>query len=332
MACGGSEPTAPPAQASGPDIAFLSYRSGLTLWVTKAGDSTVTQVAAVRGYDLSYSWSPDGKRLAFAGGRDSASDGIYTVNADGTGLERLTTDPTWTWGVAWSPDGSKIAFVTYGGIHVMSAAGIGQVTVADSFLRTGPPDPISWSPDGKRIAYANVADGWPEIFAVNADGSARTRITHGHRGAGNCCGDANTGPSWSPDGNSIAYQHSDFDANKYEIHVIRVDGTGEVNLTANLPIALYPTWAPVGGLLAFWSLRGDAYELYVTNTTGSVPLPITVGADYNACRYISWSADGTRLAYCAQGDVYAVGVDGSRVVNLTNNPAFDGSPAWSPRP
>ena len=100
LACGGSEPTAPPAQASGPDIAFLSYRSGLTLWVTKAGDSTVTQVAAVRGYDLSYSWSPDGKRLAFAGGRDSASDGIYTVNADGTGLERLTTDPTWTWGVA----------------------------------------------------------------------------------------------------------------------------------------------------------------------------------------------------------------------------------------
>src|SRR5437879_7150832 len=89
LACGGSEPTAPPAQASGPDIAFLSYRSGLTLWVTKAGDSTVTQVAAVRGYDLSYSWSPDGKRLAFAGRRDSAQAGLYTVTADRTARDAL---------------------------------------------------------------------------------------------------------------------------------------------------------------------------------------------------------------------------------------------------
>ena len=35
------------------------------------------------------------------------------MNADGSGQERLTSDPGWEGGLAWSPDGQTIAFAPH---------------------------------------------------------------------------------------------------------------------------------------------------------------------------------------------------------------------------
>ena len=54
------------------------------------------------------SWSPDHRRIAFAGGGILGRGGIWVMNADGSARRRLTRqtdgDPT------WSPDGRQIAF------------------------------------------------------------------------------------------------------------------------------------------------------------------------------------------------------------------------------
>jgi Tol biopolymer transport system component len=52
-------------------------------------------------------WSPDGKRIAF-----SRSDGIYVMNADGTGAHKLVTNNNTDLSgeATWSPDGKKIAY------------------------------------------------------------------------------------------------------------------------------------------------------------------------------------------------------------------------------
>ena len=48
------------------------------------------------------SWSPHGRKLAFAAGSDSTGYDIYTTKLDGTGLSRLTLhggdDPDWSAG------------------------------------------------------------------------------------------------------------------------------------------------------------------------------------------------------------------------------------------
>jgi TolB protein len=74
-------------------------------------------------------WSPDGRRLAFTSyrdrngrqcGRDSCRwlGELYVVDADGTGLKRLTKNRLDDRSATWSPDGKWIAYTsgrTYGG-------------------------------------------------------------------------------------------------------------------------------------------------------------------------------------------------------------------------
>ena len=63
-------------------------------------------------------WSPDGQKIAFTAWSDAptGSSDVYVMNADGSGKERLTSDPRWEGGVAWSPDGQKIAFTRDAGV------------------------------------------------------------------------------------------------------------------------------------------------------------------------------------------------------------------------
>ena len=46
--------------------------------------------------------------------------------------------------------------------------------------------------------------------------------------------------------------------------------------------------------------------------------------------------DGSRIAFDSDrdgnGDIYVMKADGSGQINLTNNPALDAHPAWSPVP
>lgn len=91
-------------------------------------------------YFLDPAWSPDGKKIALVGPQSSTSGdstSIYLMNADGSGLTRLTNTPgTLDRYPAWSPDGSKIAFVRgpYNNlgisfIYTMNADGTGVVAL-----------------------------------------------------------------------------------------------------------------------------------------------------------------------------------------------------------
>ena len=60
------------------------------------------------GFGLGFRWSPDGSKIVFRGN----PEGLYVMNADGSGLTQLTSAPEgFRDGEArWSPDGTRIAF------------------------------------------------------------------------------------------------------------------------------------------------------------------------------------------------------------------------------
>jgi TolB protein len=106
---------------------------GIDLWVMNADGtderrfSTDPLIQACRG--TAADWSPDGTKIVFVCEPAEGNGGIYVVNADGSGLTRLTTSIARigdTWPV-WSPNGRKIAFVRHtdgpNDLYVMRADG-----------------------------------------------------------------------------------------------------------------------------------------------------------------------------------------------------------------
>src|SRR6266566_317035 len=59
-----------------------------------------------KAFDANPEWSPDGTKIAFLSDRSGNND-IWVMNADGSGLTQLTTDPHIDWDPAWSPAGTE---------------------------------------------------------------------------------------------------------------------------------------------------------------------------------------------------------------------------------
>jgi Tol biopolymer transport system component len=137
------------------------------------------------------SWSPDAKRIAFAGirnahGRPAANDlpgGLYIARSDGSSAARVTPRslgevqyPT------WSPDGKWIAFqisrpqgfdiyrVDPRGKHLRQLTHSGELGVYNEW-------PM-WSPDSRRIAYG-VEGQASSLWVMRADGTGAHKIWSG---------------------------------------------------------------------------------------------------------------------------------------------------------
>jgi Tol biopolymer transport system component len=176
------------------------------------------------------SFSPDGQKLAIAAqprqeesgspcpsrlyqwayiDRANCGAGIYTINADGSGLTRLRDG----FYPAWSPRGDRIAFSAYRGatteLYTMRPDGSDVTALTDNEFRDEEP---SWSPDGSKLAFTSdrvqrlIHPSWDrrccsagpgDIFVMDSDGTnIRTLVTDEGLDAG---------PAWSPEGSEIAF-------------------------------------------------------------------------------------------------------------------------------
>lgn len=273
-------------------LAFTSERDAAVADIALISLDGAQRINLTRGRtsnQIGPSWSPEGRRLVFYGGRLPMIS-LYTIEADGSGLQRLLgRQSRFDINPAWSPDGRWIAFV-----RSLTPAGQ-QHTFAvrpdGSGLRRFSPRRIpgtpAWSPDGRKIAFVEFirrrgADGrihsQSEIFIVNADGTALRRLTHSPK--------EDVGPAWSPDGKRIAFTTSR-NARLLEqddVYVMNADGTEQTQLTENqapidgdglLGSDFGPTWSPDGTRIAFTSARDGNFEIYLMNADGSCETRLT---------------------------------------------------------
>jgi Tol biopolymer transport system component len=176
----------------GTQIAYTSFTNGnnydiYTMYADGSIETNLTSQPNVKypnGSDYSPAWSPDGTKIAFVSNRDSSYGQIYTMNADGTGVTRLThNELTWAEDPAWSPDGTEIAF-TRGPpsgkeeIYTMDADGANLTQLTNNQVYDGEP---AWSPDGTKIAFETDRDNPGvsyQIYAMDVDGSNPTNISN----------------------------------------------------------------------------------------------------------------------------------------------------------
>ena len=262
-ACGGGDSATQPPALRDRIVFYRSDDGPAQVYAIDPDGSHELRVTTSQANDAFPMLSPDGRRIAFGSDRGGAYD-IWIMNADGSNPTQLThlgsatviaTHP------AWSPDGSKIAFRVAEGdvanLYVMNADGSGIAPLTSGTMIYGAP---AWSPDGRKIVVsrASTPTDPPEIFVMNADGTAPVQLTSSG---------INEDPSWSPDGSKIAFNCRDPDR---EVCVMNADGSGIVQLTHNDAVAdVYPWWSLDGAKIVFSSSRDGDYEVYVMDANGA---------------------------------------------------------------
>lgn len=247
-------------------------------------------------------WSPDGNSIVFFSDRGGNPD-IFVMNSDGSDVRQLTRD----------------AFASL------------------YFTKSSDDSNPSWSPDGSQIAFASGRDNQMltyvnhDIYVMSANGSNVQRLTNDGADEG--------GPRWSPNGESIAYTKMEYfsdqaliDNPTWDIYVMNVDGTQQMQLTKDPSNELEPSWSADGTRIAFISDRnGQNFDIYVMNADGS---DVTQLTDDSANEFGPvWSPDGTQIVFNSDRNghvqLFMMTIDGAKLIQLTKDSSNSAYADWS---
>jgi len=227
-------------------------------------------------------------------------DDVWSINANGAGLTRLTDSPWPEFDAAWSPDGTRIAFRAdrndESELWLMNADGSDQHRLANG----GFP---AWSPDGSKIAFA--APGSPSAIAImNADGSGQHPVPNTANGC--------EYPAWSPDGKRLAFNCNP--TGDHAMYIVDVGGSGLVDLSS-VGEGWQVDWSPDGQTILFASKRDQAEpgytDIYMMRSDGLGVRRLTNNHGYTP----AWSPDGRYIVFSAPG-LFVMRSDGSGVTPL----------------
>ncbi len=248
-------------------------------------------------------------------------DDVWTIDADGTDLTRLTHSPGFEFDPSWSPDGTRIAFRSERSgeseIWVMHADGSGQHRLARGLSP-------AWSPDGSRIAYASPGDQpcppgrgprCSGLSIMNADGSGQHRVPNT---------DGGEYPSWSPDGKRIAFNSNL--TGDHVMYIAQADGSKVVDLSG-VGEGWQVDWSPDGRFILFTSHRDhpdNNTDVYVMRPDGSGVRRLT----HQLATTPAWSPDGKHIVFSAPG-LFVMNPDGTGVTPLPTDVGEPSLPDWT---
>jgi TolB protein len=263
--------------------------------------------------------------MVFASTRDGNFE-IYGVNANGTGLARLTDHPASDITPVLSPDRTRIAFSSNRGgnwdLYVMNVDGTGVTRLTNHAKVDSTP---AWSPDSQKLAFSSDRSGNFEIYRLNADAleSGVTKLTKHSKVDGT--------PAWAstPSGEKIAFSSNR--SGNFEIYTMNAnDGSGVTKVTNHSKTDTTPSWSHDGTKIAFSSDRSGNFEIYTMNANGTGVVKRTTHSGVDATP--SWSPDSANIAFTRtvgfNSEVYIMNADGTGAVALASHPAVDLTPDW----
>jgi Tol biopolymer transport system component/DNA-binding winged helix-turn-helix (wHTH) protein len=323
-------------------FASAALRFGAVLFGNREGAPPLVAVplTAFPGGEYEPAFSPDGDRVAFVwnGERQDNYD-IYVLSVEGKVLRRITSDPASHGSPAWSPNGQSIAFLRYS-----ERAGVSGVYIIPGLV--GPERKVSgvypiphlfdrhmdWSPKENLLAVVDKesAEAPFRIYLVSAENGLRRPLTSPPPGS---VGD--TGPQFSPDGNSIAFRRTT-SSSVNDLYVIPVEGGEARRITSDNAFIPGHAWTPDGREIIFVSRRLGSKTLWrISLATGGLKPILGIGTD---AYFIAISRQKHRLAYSAwfaDANIWRMtlgrpAVEGENPVPVIASTLQDLSPQYSP--
>jgi TolB protein len=182
---------------------------------------------------------------------------------------------------------------------------------------------LAMNPDvrGGKVVFTSYVHLFPQIWMMNADGSAAREIKTGV--------ELNASPALSPDGSQIAFAGSA--KGNPDIYVISTAGTGLRRLTMTHAIEASPDWSPTGRQILYTSDQSGTPQIWVMDAEGTGPRRLTNAGNWNDEG--AWSPDGSKIAFACrnEGDFNVCVMDFAtgNTVQLTSE-GSNGHPGWSP--
>lgn len=204
-------------------------------------------------------------------------------------------EPLWLRDVKLSPDGSKIAFTYKGSVYTVPSSGGHATRLTSGNIDTNP----VWSPDARKIAFASDRNGGSDIYVMDADGAAQTRLTRNSA--------RETPLAFTPDGSDVIFSA-----------VIQDPASSILGAQRSMP-ELYTVPAEGGRIRLFLGTPGD----------NIVNVP---GTDMYLFEDIKGSEDKWRKHHTSSitRDIWAWSPSGNSFTNLTDKAGEDRCPAPSP--
>ena len=192
---------------------------------------------------------------------------------------------------------------------------------------------MEFSPDGTQVAYTNLQTHHLDVTDV-ATGATRTLVSDLQ---------VVDAPHWSADGSSVLFYDLNARGNVFTVDIVGADGTGLTRLTEGET----PVWTDEGliafvrtpanvdpetgahsptneGMTGFFTMNADGTDIRQRHAApADVPLSDP-----------EWSPDGDEVVAGAllhgNRDIFAVDLTLRTPLRLTDDPAVDTGPAWSP--
>ncbi len=249
-----------------------------SLWIADSDGDNPQEILRSKEPIMSPSWSPDGKRIAYASLENGGAQKIFIQTWQTSEREQIKTPLTGLYGApSFSPNGDKIAFT----ITKNGNADIYTLDLKTQQMRkltthwAIDTEPV-WTPDGKTVIFTSDRGGRPQLYKVPADGGKEQRLTFEGR--------ENLKAVVSPDGKMIAMVHDSGSGKGYQIATMELAG-GAIQILTEGRLDESPSFAPNGSMIIY-ATTGRRGELAAVSVDGRIKQSLSYQEDV---REPAWS-------------------------------------------
>ncbi len=264
-------------------VGRTSEKTDKQIYISDFDGSNAYPITKGKFPHLSPSWNRDGTAITYTSYEEGNPD-LFIYDVASGKSRKLSGIKGINSGGNFSPSGKLLVFTgSVNGdadIYSIAPAGGGRKLFISG---PGPDVDPTFSPDGKMLAFVSGRFGNPHIFVAQLQWHGETDVKILSDKRLTYAGWYNATPSWTPEGDRLAFAGYDKEIDRFDLFLVNPDGTKLERLTLRTGDNERPWFSPNGQNIVFMSNRTNGqnvkgtHQLYIMNRDGSSQRQLNTG-------------------------------------------------------